>query len=216
MGSRHARRWIGLALVAAALATAGFLAGRGADVTSPDPIQTHGGVPVGVEHSRGGAVAAADSYLATEQAAVERDPATFAALVSADYAKGLRAGALAAAEQDRRLDPRGMALWASGGRSFTVIGAHRLDWYRGEEAQVTAWAAQIFWGAGEPPAQAWSLARITLQWSDGRWRVTVMSTLPAAIPAPASLPQAAPSDDSASTFARELAGFSPVSYGSPG
>ena len=109
-----------------------------------------------------------------------------------------------------------MTLWADGGESFTMIGAHRLDWYRPDRAQITAWAAQVFWGPGQPPCQAWSLARITLGWRDDRWEVTGMTTLPVAAPAPAALPQAARADDGAAVFSTELAGFTPVSYGSPG
>jgi hypothetical protein len=172
-------------------------------------------VPVGIDRSPGGAVAAADEYLATEQATVERDPSRLGALLSDDYARALKAGALAAAEKDRQRDPRGMRLWTDGGQSFTVIGAHRLDWYRAGGAQVTVWAGQVFWGPGQPPCQAWSIGRITLAWRDRRWEVTAISTLPVPAPAPAALPQASPGDDTASMFSSALAGFSPVSYGSP-
>ena len=62
-------------------------------MTAParDPIEEVRGVPVGVEDTPAGAVAAAEDYLATEQATVERDPARFGALVSADYLARLRA-----------------------------------------------------------------------------------------------------------------------------
>jgi hypothetical protein len=212
----HRARVVGVAVLTAVLAAAAFIVGHASPSATPNPIQLRHGVPVGVDHSPGGAVAAADEYLGTEQATVERDPARFVALVSEDYASALKAAALAVAAQDRQRDPRGMTLWIKGGESFTVIGAHRLDWYRPKAAQVTAWAAQVFWGPGQRPCQAWSLGRITLSWSDGHWEVTGMTTLPVAAPAPAALPQAAPSDDSAAAFTSELAGFTPVSYGSPG
>jgi len=197
------------------LATAAFFAGRSAPTPVPDPIQARGGVPVGMVRSPGGAVAAADDYLASEQASIERDPPRFAALVNEDYQSSLRADALAAATTDRTRDPGGMALWASGGRSFVVIGAHRLDRYRPDSAQVTTWAGQIFWGPGQAPCQVWALGRITLVWRADHWQVSAMSTLAGPAPAPGSLPQAAPGDDSAQAFDSQLDGFSPVSYGSP-
>ena len=204
-----------LAAASVILAGAAFIAGRAAPAIVPDPVQTHDGVPVGVDHSAAGAVAAADEYLASEQATVERAPGRFAVLVAEDYEPSLRASALAAADEDRLRDPGGMRLWPEGGQSFTLVGAHRLDWYRHDSAQVTAWAGQVFWGPGQSPCQVWSLGRIDLTWRGGRWQVTAMGTLPIAAPTPAALPQAAPSDDSGATFSSELSGFSPVSYGSP-
>jgi hypothetical protein len=209
------RRFAGASLVIVALTAAAFFAGQGSPNAAPDPIQMRDGVPVGVGHSQGGAVAAADDYLATEQASVERDPERFQTLVSDDYTTALRESALMGGLADREQDPRGMRLWARGGQSFTVIGAHRIDWYRGDRVQVTAWAGQIFWGPGQPPCQVWSLGQVTLVWRQARWQVTAMSTLPAPAPAPAELPQASAADDSGAAFNAELGGFTPVSYGSP-
>jgi hypothetical protein len=172
-------------------------------------------VPVGVEHSPAGAVAAADGYVATEQATVERDPARFAAFVSQDYPPPVKANSLAAARDDRLHDPAGMRLWASGGESFTTVAAHRLNWYRRDAAQVTTWAGQVFWGPHQPPSQVWALGRTDLAWRDSRWVVTDMTTLPATAPAPAALPQDGPADDTADDFHSRLNGFVPVSYGSP-
>lgn len=213
-GITRRQRLTGVALVTVLLALAAFLIGRGADVPPPDPIRTQDGAPVGVDHSPEGAVAAADDYLALEQASVERDPYRFGSLVDVDYAATLKASALAAALADRRGDRRGMRLWASGGESFNTVAAHRLDWYTDGRAQVTAWAGQIFWGPRQAPCQVWALARTALAWRGGRWRVTAMSTLPRAAPAPIELPQATPADTSTQAFYSELGGFSPVSYGS--
>jgi hypothetical protein len=196
-----------------AVGIAGFLAGRAGLAGAPSPpIDLRDGVPVGAVHSPGGAVAAADSYLAVEQQTVERDPARFAALVAADYASDIRSGSLASAEVDRRNDPIGMALWARGGESYTVIGAHRLDAYTGERATVTTWAGQVYWGPGQPPTQTWALGRTMLAWTSGRWSVRAMSTLPNPGPSPAAVPQAGPGDDSASRFDTLLDGFTPVTY----
>jgi hypothetical protein len=202
-------------MVTVVLGIVGFLIGRAAPSPTPDPIQTRAGVPVGVGHSPGGAVAAADDYLTSEQASVERDPQRFQALLSQDYAPATKQSALADAAADRKRDPGGMRLWATGGQSFTVIGAHRLDWYRGDSAQVATWAGQIFWGPGQAPCQVWALGRISLAWRRGRWRVSAMTTLPGPPPAPSSLPQAGPADDTSDAFYSQLEGFSPVTYGSP-
>lgn len=205
-----------LAVVGTAVAGVGFVAGRVVSGPVPDPIRMAHGVPVGVDQSRAGALAAADSYIATEQATIEEAPARFAALVSEVYAARLKAGALAAGARARLEDPRGVRLWAGGGESFTAVGAQRLDSYRGDSATVTTWAVQVFWGPGQQPCQVWALGQITLAWQGGRWRVTTMRLLPGPAPAPASLPQAAAADDITMVFDARLEGFSPVGYGSVG
>ncbi len=205
---------VALSVSSLLLAAVAFVAGTAAHAPAPDPVQTRHEVPVGVQHSPAGAVAAADDYVATEQATVERDPTRFAALVSEDYAGALRASALVEAAADRKRDPRGMRLWADGGESFTTVGAHRLDWYRDNSAQVTVWVGQVFWGPGQPPCQVWGLTRATIVWGNRHWQVTSMDTAPGTAPAPARLPQASPEDDSSARFSSELAGFSSVSYGS--
>lgn len=205
-----------VALTVVALTAAAFLVGRGDPVPAPDPIQNRDGVPIGDDHSPSGAVVAADEYLATEQATVEEDPARFAALVAEDYASGLRDTALAGARADRRADPAGIRLLAAGGRSLTVIGAHRLDRYEGDSARVTLWVGRLFWGPGQAPCQGWELDRVTLVWQRSQWAVSAMSALWTPAPAPANVPQASPLDDSRAAFDSELGGFAPVSYGSPG
>jgi hypothetical protein len=207
---------LAVALVALVVAAAGFLVGSAAPTAVPDPIETQGGVPVGVDHSPPGAVVAADEYVATEQANVERDPTRLTALVAEDWTEQLKPSSLAAGREDRLRDPAGVELWAAGGQSFTTVAAHGLDWYRGDTAEVTTWAAQIFWGPGQPPSQVWALGRTDLVWRDRRWEVSAMTTLPVQAPAPAALPQAGPLDDTARDFYSQLTGFSPVSYGRPG
>jgi hypothetical protein len=206
-----------LALLAAILAGC-FAAGR-ATVSAagrPNPIVREHGIPVGVQPTPQGALAAAAEYLAVEQATVERDPARFASVVQVDYAPSIRQSAIAAGAGDRSSDPVGMALWANGGRSFTVIAANRLDWYRRGGAQITLWAGQVFWGPGRPPTQAWALAQTTLVWRNGRWLVLALRALPARAPSPAALSGADPRDETSATFDSRLRGFTPVSYGAPG
>jgi hypothetical protein len=196
------------------LAAGGFMAGRatGGHRTTP-AIRDIDGVPVSMRHTPAGALAAADSYVAAEQQTVERDPTRFAALVRKAYAPGLRDAALRAARDDRLRDPSGLALWARGGQSLVVIGAHRLDYYRGSLAQVTTWAGQVFWGPGAAPTQTWALGRTTLVWIRDRWRVSAMDTLTSPAPAPADTPQADPRNDTTAVFDGLLRGFTAVRYG---
>jgi hypothetical protein len=214
--TKRARRVAGMAAVfaVAVLAVGGFIAGRATGAHgATQSIMDVDGVPVGVRHSPAGALAAADSYLGSEQQTVERDPVRFAALVREAYAPGLRDAALRAARDDRLRDPSGLALWARGGQSFVVIGAHHLDYYHGGMAEVRTWAGQVFWGPGTSPAQTWALGRTTLVWIRDRWRVSAMDTLPSPGPAPAETPQAGSRDDTTAVFDGLLRGFTAVRYG---
>jgi hypothetical protein len=209
---------IGSLAVLAGVLVGCFIGGR-ATVTAGgprNPIVLERGIPVGVQRTPQGAVAAANEYLAVEQQTVERDPIGFGSLVEADYAPSSRQGTIAAGASDRRNDPRGMALWANGGQSFTLVAASRLDWYRTSEAQVTSWAGQVFWGLARPPTQSWALAQTTLAWRNGRWVVLVMRTLPDPAPSPAALSGADPRAQSSAAFYSQLRDFTPVSYGAPG
>ena len=211
-----------MAIVAAVLivgvAGVSFAAGRftvGGN-RAKDPVRLEHGVPVGVERTRGGALAAADDYLAVEQETVERSPPRFVSLVDIAYERSIQADSLTAAAADRQRDPVGMRLWRSGGESFTIVGAHRLDRYGGNVAHVAVWAGQVFWGPGQVPTQAWGLAELTLRWQGGRWLVAAMKSLPGGVPVPSALAPAGPGDEGAAAFDSRLAGFTPVSYGAPG
>lgn len=172
-----------------------------------------GGVPVGVDHSPAGALAAADSYVAVAYDSVERDPARDARLIGTVYAPSIRASAISGAAAVRRQNPAGMSLWAHGGHNLSLIGARRLDYYRGNFAQATTWNADVFWGPGRSPKQAWVLTQTSLRWGGGRWQVTATATLPTPGPVPTLTPQATAANDSAGAFAGELDGFSAPGYG---
>jgi hypothetical protein len=205
-------RPVGLLAVLAGVPAGCFAAGR-ATVSAggrPNPIVLERGIPVGVQHTREGALAAADEYLALEQESVERDPARFASLVETDFAPSIRHTTLAAAASDRQADLGGMALWADGGQSFTVIAASRLDRYRSVAAGITSWAGQVFWGPERAPTEAWALARITLGWRNGRWVVRAMRGLGDPAPSPAALSGADPVEQTSVAFSSQLRGFTPV------
>lgn len=200
------------------LAIAGFLGGRALApaATASDPIERVGGIPVGVEHSPSGALAAADNYVGVSYDTVERSPARDSQLINAVYAPGIRAGAIRGAAAVRKQDPAAMRLWRSGGQNLSLIGARRLDYYSGDYAQVTTWNADVFWGRGRAPKQAWVLTQTSLRWSGGRWLVSGTSTLPTAGPVPALTPQATSSNDSTAAFHADLAGYSSPAYGAAG
>lgn len=208
------------ALVAAvALLTFGaFVAGRAlAPARAPgNPIANAGGIPVGVERSPAGALAAADSYVALSYDTVERDPGRDTQLIDTAYAPSIRASAISGAAAVRSQNGAGMWLWAHGGQNLSMIGARRLDYYRGDAAQVTAWNADIFWGPGRAPKQGWVLTQISLRWRGARWLVTGTSTLPTPGPVPAVTPKAGARNDSIAAFDTALRGFTAPTYGAAG
>ena len=160
--------------------------------------------------------AAADNYVAVAYATVERNPRRDEQLIDSVYAPAIRSSALGGAATIRNQNAGSMALWAHGGQNLSLIGARRLDYYRGDQAQVTTWNVDIFWGPGRPPKQAWVLTETSLQWARGRWLVTTTATLPTPGPVPALTPQATAADDSESAFNRDLAGLSAPIYGAAG
>src|SRR2546428_4370239 len=86
------------------------LAGRGGGGGSAaGAIELEGGVPVGVEHTAAGALAAADNYVAASSQTLEQDPGAFGALVARVYAAANRAQTLAQAQRLRLRDPVAMA-----------------------------------------------------------------------------------------------------------
>jgi hypothetical protein len=185
-----------------------------APAASPsDTMVQADGVAVGVDHSPAGALAASDNYVAVSYDTVERDPTKDSQLIGAVYAPAIKASAVRGAVATRAENAAAMQLWARGGQNLSVIGARRLDYYRGDDAQVTTWNADIFWGPGRAPKQAWVLTQTSLRWSAGRWRVAATATLPTAGPVPAMTPQADGANDSAAAFRADLAGFSAPSYG---
>jgi hypothetical protein len=87
------RRWSLIAALIAALLLlgVGWAAGRASAPNTPAAgntttsaiaaVRTINGIPVGVQHSREGALAATDNYIATSSESVVQDPERFEALV---------------------------------------------------------------------------------------------------------------------------------------
>jgi hypothetical protein len=198
-----------VAFVLLGLELAGQSGGRGAATTA---IELDRGVPVGVEHTSGGALAAADNYLADSAQTLEQDPSAFRELVATVYAPDARAQTLAAAQQLRLGDAAGMSNYGEGGRGLAVVAARRLDHYTPSSATVTSWLAGFVWGPHVSPRQSWNLVDTTLVWSSGRWLVTSSQTDATPAPVPAIVYVDA-HNDGAAAFSR-LAGMTAPFYGS--
>lgn len=209
-----------MVLLVVGLATGAFALGRSAAGHPPpaDSIANVGGIPVGIEHTPAGAVAAADNYVMVEQASVEQDPARETRLIDTVDAPSYRPGDLQSAAAVRAANPTGMAFAARGGHDLPLIGASRLDYYSGDVAEVTIWHAGIFWGAGQPrtPSQSWEMDQTSLRWGGRQWFVTSDGTMSAAGPAPASTPQSSPANSTSQAFSSDLAGYTTPSYGAAG
>lgn len=198
------------------LAGLAFLVGR---VLAPAPASTNplgsiGGIPVGVQHSPAGALAAADPYAAVKHESVEEDPARERRLIAVDDAAAYQSTDVRSAASVRAQDPTGERFVARGGRALWVLAARRLGSYTAAEAQVTLWGGAVFWAGGRAhPGQSWGEDDVTLVWRRGRWRVTRDVTVSLDGPAAAVVPQATAANSSTSIFDEALAGFSSPPYG---
>jgi hypothetical protein len=224
MSSLTAQRSIATARIPRAAAVPGvlllaflaFLLGHAlaASPAPANPVTNVNGVPVGIEHSPAGALAAADSYLAVEQESIEANPALETRLIETDDAPSYRAADLRSAGAVRAADPVGMRFWGRGGHAVWVLGARRLDAYSGDTAQVTAWDGTVYWGGNRAaPGQSWGLDQVSLVWSDGRWLVSNDAKASPDGPVPASTPQAGGYNQSTAAFAQQLAGYTSPPYG---
>lgn len=148
-------------------------------------VELIGGVPVGVQHTPAGALAAADNYVALASQSIEQDPAVFAALVAQAYTPQARGRTLAEASRVRAADAVNMSNYREGGRGIAVIAARRLDRYTPSEATVTSWLGGFVWGPHLAPRQTWNLVETTLRWQAGRWLVLSSVTDPTPAPVPA-------------------------------
>ncbi len=203
-----------LALVLTVLIAGVLGSGRSGSASVPGAIELSYGVPVGVQDTPVGAVAAADNYLALASQSVEQDPATFAALVAQAYAPAVRSRTLAQAQQLRASDIQNMTNYQQGGHGIAVIAARRLDTYTPQTATVTSWLGGFVWGPDLSPRQSWNLVDTTLRWQGGRWLVVSSNTDPTPAPVP-SVVYVNGANDQSLAFAR-LAGMTAPFYGTGG
>lgn len=199
---------------ALALAATALLGGAGGGATVGGPVELLGGVPVGVQDTPAGALAAADNYVALASQSVEQNPGVFAALVGEAYAPQARGRTLAEAQRLRGRDTQNMSNYREGGRGIALIAARRLDSYTPQQATVTSWLGGVVWGPQLSPRQTWNLIDSTMRWQAGRW--LVVSSVTDATPAPVpSIVYVDGDNDRAVAFAR-LAGMSAPFYGTGG
>jgi hypothetical protein len=203
---------IALALVAFALLGLELAGQSGGRAASTGAIELQSGVPIGVKHTPGGVLAAADNYLADAAQTLEQDPIAFGELVAKVYAPAQRTQTLAAAQQLRLTDPAGMSNYNEGGRGLAVVAARRLDRYTASSATVTSWLAGFVWGPHVSPRQSWNLVDTTLIWRSGRWLVVSSQTDATPAPVPAIV-YVDGHNDSLAAFSA-LAGMTAPFYGS--
>jgi len=204
-----------IALVAVAV---GVVIARTTDHPAPGggPVRAVNGIPIGVQHTPAGALAAADNYLAIASQTVEQAPAVFAQLVTEAYAPSVRATTLAQAAAIRSADPTGMVNYARGGRAVAVIGARRLDAYASARATVTTWLGGFVWGPGlAAPRQSWNLVDTTLAWQAGEWVIVSSSADATAAPVP-SVVIVDGANNQTGAFNERLSGMSAPFYGTGG
>ena len=186
---------------------------RGAAATNPAAITTIGEIPVGVQHSRAGALAAADNYVVIASEEIVQDPRRYENLVRRVYVPGYQATALREGRQAREADPKSVAGYSAGWKTLGTIGARRLDSYSGAGAQVTTWIAGVTWGPARKPDQRWQLVETSLRWDGQRWLVRRINAAPRAAPAPTIVRFKNKSAFSGATFDRELRGMAAPTYG---
>ncbi|HEY7961010.1 MAG TPA: hypothetical protein VID29_03720 [Solirubrobacteraceae bacterium] len=201
------------ACVALALLLA-LVLGRGHEAGPAAAVELVGGVPVGVQHTPAGALAAADNYVALASQSIEQDPAVFAALVAEVYAPETRTQTLEQAQRIRDGDAQNMDNYEQGGRAVAIVAARRLDRYTPDQAHVTSWLGGFVWGPRLTPRQTWNLVQTTLRWGDGRWFVVSSNTSATPAPVP-SIVYVNGANNQSSAFAR-LHGMSAPFYGAAG
>ena len=176
-------------------------------------MRTIDGVPVGVQQSRAGALAAADNYVARVTETIVQDPNAYERLVRSVWVPEGQDAALEEGNRTRERSAAAVENYAAGGRGLAVVAARRVDTYDGTRAEVTTWTAGLNWGPRQRPGQRWFLTETTLRWDGQRWRVEDMSEASRPAPAPARVGY----DDRASlesaTFDRELRGMTAPTYG---
>lgn len=210
-GARAGIAIVGAVVLVLLLASILGLAHSGVHGGEVAAVKLIGGVPVGVQDTSAGALAAADNYVALASQSIEQDPAMFAELVAQVYAPQARIHALAEAGHVRAGDTQNMSNYREGGHGIAVIAARRLDSYTPDTATVTSWLGGFVWGRHLAPRQTWDLVDTTLSWHARRWLVLNSNTDATPAPVP-SIVYVEGDNNQTPAFAR-LAGMSAPFYG---
>jgi hypothetical protein len=205
----------GVALLLGVGALLGRLGTPASSSAATTAIRMLGGIPVGVQDTPAGALAAADNYLALSSQTLEQNPPAFAALVDTVYMPSARAWTLAQATALRNADPANMSNYRAGGHAIALVAARRLDSYSVRTATITTWLEGIEWGPTLPPRQSWNLVQTALSWQDGRWLVASWNTMNLAAPTP-SIVFVQGANNQSSAFQSRLSGLTAPYYGTGG
>ncbi len=216
------RLWLApTAALAAILALAAvFLLGRAtANTTSTATrpgIQAVGGIPVGVQDTRAGALAAADNYILEAVQTEDQNPPLFARFVRTVYLPARQQIALTQAAQNRAKNAIALKKRGSPEKDIAIIAARRLDSYSPSQAHVTTYTTSMGWGPFEPPTQGWALIVTRLAWSGGRWLIDGLDASPAQPPVPAQFQVAPAGAKTAEAFDSALQGMTTPFFGTGG
>ena len=221
----YERRWrvIAAGIVAILIvAGIGWMAGRASAPESSaqakpggataGPMQVVDGVPVGVDASRAGALAAADNYVTTATETAIQDPARYERLVRSVYAPEYQPTALREADKLRDDAPELVEAYKNGRQGVALLAARRLDSFTCGRAHVTTWRAGVVWSTTDKPFSQWFLTESSLLWNGQRWLVERMDDARRPAPAPPIRYQDREALR-AGTFERELRGMTAPIYG---
>lgn len=205
------------------IAVVAFLGGRGsssdggtsaqANSQGVGAIRSVAGVPIGVNRTKAGALAAADNYVAVGSETVLQDPPRYASLVREAYLGSYQATAIREAQAARKRMSTLLAQYAAGRRGLALVAARRLDEYSNDRARITTWTAGISWGPGRPAGQRWYFTETTLRWVRDRWRVERIDEGERSAPTPGVVRYSDKAALTRAAFERELAGMSAPAYG---
>jgi hypothetical protein len=222
----YERRWpliVAVALGAIVTAAIGWVVGHSSAPNEPaqasrqpaGAIRVVDGVPIGIEHSRAGALAAADNYVAVSSETVLQDPGRYANLVREAFDEPYQGPAIREGQALRRRSTETISNYQAGGRAMAIVAARRLERYAGLRARVTTWTAGLSWGPGRAPGQRWFFTDTRLRWTGDRWRVERIEESERAAPTPGVVRYSAKTALRTETFERELRDMTAPTYGAP-
>lgn len=212
-GTRPApRRSLAALLGVVTLAGAGLAAGIVSAPTGrrPDPVVLRRNVPVGVEHSAGGAVAAADNYVAAENRALV-SPSQLRTIIDSDWLPQARSPELAQPSLAAALAAKPNSV--PGLKLTAAVAADRLGEYSSRAAEVRVWDEITAWSPSIAPTQRWNLDTLALVWRSGQWMVASKSTASDARTPVPTWTSGAPADRTSPAFDGRLAGMAQPYYG---
>jgi hypothetical protein len=208
VGKRGSSLWAaGLVVLLLGSLGAAFAAGRSSVYRRevPDPVRLDHGVAVGVVKTRGGALAAADNYVATGISA-SVDPGQLRQFAQAVIEPGERDDFVAA---NQSLGQGGAP--AVGAQVVANVVADRLESYNTGSAEVAVWVLASEWGRGVAPTQYSAVVDVWQRWTGDHWQIaSLRESLPGPVPA---LVAGVPQQRYSAVWDQTLSGMSSPFYG---